>query len=126
MASASSGGSSTQNLLTRGLFTLVSVEVEPIREANTNVVVSINYTYGDSQTNIKGNCPLPNPDANFIPISTLTRGQVLDWLVEHCPESTSSLDSRLAGLTSHIANTKYIYEVPSRSSGGGSSSGGRK
>ena len=121
MASASSGGS-TQNLLTRGLFTLVSVEVEPTRGANTNVVVSINYTYGDSLVNLKGNCPLPNPDDSFIPINTLTRSQVLDWLVAHCPESTTSLDARLAGLTTYQANTKFIYQVPSRGGGGGGSS----
>ena len=121
MASASSG-SSTQNLLTRGLFTLVSVEVEPVRGLNTDVIVSINYTYGDAQINLKGNCPLPDPDANIIPLSTITRSQVLDWLVAHCPESTASLDARLAAVTGHSTNTKYIWQVPSRSSGGGSSS----
>jgi hypothetical protein len=121
MASAS-GGSSTQNLLTRGLFTLVSVEVEPVRGANTDVIVSINYTYGDSQTYLKGNCPLPNPEADFIPLSAITRSQVLDWLVAHCPESTASLDARLAGLTAHAAGAKYIWQVPSRGSGGGGSS----
>ena len=122
MASASSGGST--NLLTRGLFTLVSVEVEPVRGANTDVIVSINYTYGDSQTNLKGNCPLPDPDANIIPISTITRSQVLDWLVAYCPETIASLNARLAGLTAHAAGAKYIWQVPSRSSGG--SSGGSK
>ena len=123
MASASSGGG-TQNLLTRGLFTLVSVEVEPVRGTNTDVIVSINYTYGDSQINLKGNCPLPDPDANIIPLSTITRSQALDWLVAYCPETTASLDARLAGLTAHAAAAKYIYQIPSRSSG--SSSGTRK
>lgn len=121
MPSASSG-SSTQNLLTRGLFTLVSVEVEPIKGAYTDVIVSINYTYGNSSINLKGNCPLPDPEANFVPISTITRSQVLDWLVAHCPESTDSLDARLAALTAYATNTKYIWQVPSRSTGGGSSS----
>jgi len=115
MASASSGG--TTNLLTRGLFTLVSVEVEPVKGALTDVIVSINYTYGDSVINLKGNCPLPDPENDYIPLSTITRSQVLDWLVAHCPESTDSLDARLAAVTGHTTNTKYIWQVPSRSSG---------
>jgi hypothetical protein len=125
MASASGGDSSTTNLLTRGLFTLVSVEVDPTRGGLSDVIVSINYTYGDGTTFLRGNCPLPDPETDYIPISTITRKQVLDWLVAYCPETTSSLDARLAGLTTHAAATKYIYEIPSRSSGG-SSGGSRK
>jgi hypothetical protein len=120
MASASSGG--TTNLLTRGLFTLVSVEVEPVRGALNDVIVSINYTYGDSLANLKGNCPLPDPEGDYISLSTITRSQVLDWLVAYCPESVDSLNARLAAVNAHTTNTKYIWQVPSRSSGGGGGS----
>lgn len=86
------------------------MEVLPKLDAYDDVVIKLNFTYGDADMSLKGNCRLPAPEGTFLPLESISKATALQWLLENCPNTTEEFDARLDRELAEKANKPFVYD----------------
>ncbi len=90
-------------------YDVTSMEVIPQFGSNSDVVVRLNFTYGDTQASLKGSCSLPAPEDTFLPLESISKETALEWLLENCPNTTADFDANLDEKIAAAANAPFVY-----------------
>lgn len=92
------------------IYTVTSLEVLPTVDDFSDVVVGINFTYGDADNFLKGFCPIPLPEGSFVPLDSVSKELAMEWLLAYCPNTTEQFDAQLD--LQSVTNTSFIYDWP--------------
>ncbi len=92
-------------------YDVTSMEVLPQLDGNTDVVIKLNFTYGDDEASLHGNCQLTPPESGsgFLPLESITKATALSWLLEQCPNTTEEFDANLDAQIAAKANQPFVY-----------------
>jgi hypothetical protein len=85
------------------------MEVIPLLDNFSNVVVRLNFTYGNSEASLNGSCLIPTPDGEFVPLDSISKELALEWLLAHCPNSTQEFDANLDVKLAETAKAPFVY-----------------
>jgi hypothetical protein len=91
-------------------YTVTSMEVLPQLNSYSDVVITIDFVYGDSQTSLNCSCCLPAPKDTFLPLESVTKEVALQWLLANCQNTTEELDSALDAKIFNVTNTPFVYD----------------
>lgn len=91
-------------------YTIQSLTVLPHKDDHSDVVITINFTYGDAELSLPGSCSLPAPGGDFIPLANISKEQAMGWLLEFCPNSTEEFDARLDAQAAAALNQPFTYD----------------
>lgn len=91
-------------------YEVTSMEVLPQLDAHTDVVIKLNFTYGDSADKIGGSVILPAPEGEFLPLESISKATALSWLLANCPNTTAEFDARLDREIAEKANEPFEYD----------------
>lgn len=91
-------------------YEVTSMEVLPQLDAHTDVVIKLNFTYGDSADKIGGSCTLPAPEGEFLPLESISKATALSWLLANCPNTTEELDAGLDKKIAEMADQPFSYD----------------
>ena len=91
-------------------YTIHSLTVLPAKEEHSDVVVTINFTYGDSEVSLGGQCQLPPPSSDYVPLANITKDQAMQWLLEFCPNTTEEFDANLDAQLAEKSNQSFNYD----------------
>lgn len=94
------------------IYNVTSMEVLPKLNAYDDVVVKLNFTYGNSEALLSGVCDLnpPEPGSSFSPLESISKETALSWLLSQCPNSTEQFDERLDREIAERNNQPFIYD----------------
>jgi hypothetical protein len=87
------------------------MEVLPQLDAYSDVVIKLNFTYGDAEASLQGSCSLPAPEDTLVPLESVSKELALEWLLEHCPNTTEEFDAQLDKEISDKLNEPFIYNL---------------
>lgn len=91
-------------------YDVTSMEVLPQLDGNTDVVIKLNFTYGNAEASLQGSCSLPVPEGEFIPLESITKELALEWLLANCPNTTEEFDANLDAQIAAKANQPFVYD----------------
>lgn len=91
-------------------YTVTSMEVLPQLDAHSDVVIKLNFTYGDAEASLAGSCSLPAPEGPFVPLDQVSKATALQWLLANCPNTTEQFDAQLDREIAEKANEPFIYD----------------
>jgi hypothetical protein len=90
-------------------YDVTSMEVLPKLDAHTDVVIKLNFTYGDAEASLRGSCTLTQPEGEFLPLDQISKETALSWLLSQCPNSTEEFDTQLDRELAERANEPFVY-----------------
>ena len=90
-------------------YTVTSMEVLPALEGYTNVVVKLNFTYGNTEASLQGYCSLTQPKGPFLPLDQISKEVSFSWLLDQCPNSTEEFDAQLDKKLAEKVNKPFVY-----------------
>lgn len=96
-------------------FEITSLEVSPQYNAEgatfPDVVISINFRYGEGENLVSGSCPLNphEPDGSFLPLESVSKELALQWLLACNRLNKSALDQQLDYLVQLEKNPPFEY-----------------
>lgn len=90
-------------------YAVTSLEVLPKLGEHDDVVIKLNFTYGDAEASLKGSCFLPAPEGTFLPLESISKAIALQWLLENCPNTTEEFDAQLDREIAEKANEPFEY-----------------
>ena len=90
-------------------YKVTSMEVLPQLDAYSNVVITLNFTYGDAEASLNGSCSLTQPEGELIPLDQISKETALSWLLDQCPNSTEEFNSNLDAQIAKAANETFVY-----------------
>lgn len=85
------------------------MEVLPQFDNYSNVVVRLNFTYGDDSAALSGSCLLPPPSDDFVSFDNISKEIALDWLRHNCPNTTEEFDAQLDSEITQKKNPSFYY-----------------
>ena len=93
-------------------YDVTSMEVLPKLDAQSDVVIKLNFTYGDAAASLRGACELTPPEsgAPFLPLDSISKETALSWLLEQCPNTTEEFDAQLDRELEMKANKPFEYD----------------
>lgn len=91
-------------------YDVTSMEVLPQLDAHSDVVIKLNFTYGDANASLKGGCSLPAPEGTFIPLKSISKATALQWLLANCPNTTEQFDAQLDREIAERNNRPFEYD----------------
>lgn len=91
-------------------YDVTSMEVLPQLDAHSDVVIKLNFTYGDTEASLKGECLLPPPEGTFLPLESISKATALQWLLANCPNTTAEFDAQLDREIAEKANEPFEYD----------------
>lgn len=91
-------------------YNVTSMEVLPKLEGRENVIIKLNFTYGDDEASLQGSCLLPAPEGAFIPLDLISKELALKWLVAYCPNTTEEFDANLDAQIAEKTNELFVYD----------------
>lgn len=93
-------------------YEVTSMEVLPKLDAFSDVVIKINFTYGDDRASLVGSCSLPAPEGQFIPLDSISKETALQWLLANCENTTEEFNEQLDAEIAADADRPYPYTWP--------------
>ena len=90
-------------------YDVTSMEVLTQLDANTDVVIRLNFTYGDAKASLNGSCTIAQPEGSFLPLDQISKETALSWLLDQCPNSTEEFDSNLDAQIAKAVNAPFVY-----------------
>ena len=91
-------------------YDVTSMEVLPKIDAHDDVVIRINFTYGDAEGYLQGSCSLPAPGGTFFPLDSISKELALEWLLANCPNTTEEFDANLDAQIAKEASRSFVYD----------------
>jgi hypothetical protein len=91
-------------------YDMTSMEVLPQLDAHTDVVIKLNFTYGDAEASLNGSCTLVQPENEFLPLDQISKETALSWLLDQCLNTTEEFDSQLDRELAEKANEPFVYD----------------
>jgi hypothetical protein len=91
-------------------YDVTSMEVLPQLDAHSDVVIKLNFTYGDASASLKGSCSLPAPEGTFLPLESISKATALQWLLANCSNTTEEFDANLDAQIAAKANRPFVYD----------------
>jgi hypothetical protein len=91
-------------------YAVTSMEVLPQLDDHTDVVIKLNFTYGDVNASLNGSCTLTQPEGEFLPLESITKETALSWLLDQCPNTTEEFDAQLDKELAEKANEPFVYD----------------
>jgi len=93
-------------------YNVTSMEVLPQLDGNADVVIKLNFTYGNEEASLIGSCslPVPVPEGEFIPLDSISKELALEWLLANCPNTTEEFDANLDAKIAAEANKPFVYD----------------
>lgn len=91
-------------------YNVTSIEVLPKLDSLDDVVVKLNFTYGNSEAFLSGSFSLPAPEGTILPLKSITKEIALQWLLAHCPNTTEEFDAQLDREIAEKANEPSVYD----------------
>ena len=86
------------------------MEVIPKLEEFDDVVIYLNFTYGDAEAFLRGRCSLPAPEGTLVPLESVSKDLALEWLLTNCPNTTEQFDEQLDRELAEKANEPFVYD----------------
>jgi hypothetical protein len=90
-------------------YNVTSMEVLPKLDAHSDVVIKLNFTYGDAEASLQGSCSLPVPEGEFVPLDSISKELALEWLLANCPNTAEEFDAQLNRELAEKANEPFVY-----------------
>lgn len=90
-------------------YSVTSMEVLSALDNHTDVVIKLNFSYGDAEASLNGSCSLDQPEGEFLPLDQISRGTALSWLLDQCPNTTEEFDAQLDRELAERANEPFVY-----------------
>ena len=90
-------------------YNVTSMEVLPKLNDLDDVVIKLNFTYGDEEASLSGSCSLPAAEDTLVPLESVSKELALEWLLEHCPNTTEEFDSNLDQQIFEKEHEPFIY-----------------
>jgi hypothetical protein len=90
-------------------YDVTSMEVLPQLGTHDNVVIKLNFTYGDAEACLQGSCSLAAPEGSLVPLASVSKELALEWLLSNCSNTTEEFDVNLDAQIAKAANTPFIY-----------------
>jgi hypothetical protein len=90
-------------------YQVTSIEVLPKLDAHDNVVIKLNFTYGNAEASLQGSCSLPTPQGSLVPLESVSKELALEWLLGNCPNTAEEFDANLDAQIAKAANTPFVY-----------------
>lgn len=91
-------------------YEVTSMEVLPQLDAHSDVVIKLNFTYGDASDKIGGSVTLPAPEGDFIPLESISKATALSWLLANCPNTPEEMDAALNKKIARMRNQPFTYD----------------
>jgi hypothetical protein len=91
-------------------YDVASMEVLPQLDDHTDVVIKLNFTYGDTGAFLRGSCTLVQPEGSSLPLDQISKEIALSWLLDQCPNTTEQFDAQLDRELAEKTNEPYIYD----------------
>jgi len=93
-------------------YNVTSMEVLPNLDAYSDVVIKLNFTYGNAEASLRGQCELTPPGLSspFLPLESISKATALQWLLENCLNTTEEFDANLDAQIAEKANEPFIYD----------------
>jgi hypothetical protein len=91
-------------------YTVTSMEVLPQFDAHSDVVIKLNFTYGDAEAFLSGSCSLPAPKDTLVPLESVSKELALEWLLANCLNTTEEFDAGLDAQIAEKANEPFVYD----------------
>jgi hypothetical protein len=91
-------------------YDVTSMEVLPKLDAHSDVVIKLNFTYGDVEAFLQGSCTLTQPEGEFLPLNQISKETALSWLLDQCPNTTEEFNAQLDRKLAERANDPYVYD----------------
>jgi hypothetical protein len=85
------------------------MEVLPVLDGLTNVVIKLNFTYGDTEASLQGSCSLAQPNSEFLPLEQISKETALSWILDQCQNSTEEFNAQLDKELTEKANEPFVY-----------------
>lgn len=76
----------------------------------TNVVIRLNFTYGDAEVSLQGSCSLAQPNNEFLPLEQISKETAISWILNQCPNSTEEFNSQLDRELAKKNNKLFVYD----------------
>lgn len=90
-------------------YDVTSMEVLPKLDNNSDVVIKLNFIYGDAEASLVGFYRLPAPSGDFLPLDQISKETALEWLLANCPNTTEQFDAQLDAEIARKANQPFVY-----------------
>ena len=90
-------------------YDITSMEVLPKLNDYEQVVVRLNFTYGDALASLEGSCALPTPRDQFLPLDQISKDLALQWLLANCSNTTEEFDLQLDNEIKQKNNEAFVY-----------------
>jgi hypothetical protein len=91
-------------------YDVTSMEVLPKLDDYSDVVIKLDFTYGDVNASLKGSCSLPAPEDTLVPLESVSKELALEWLLANCPNTTEEFDAQLDRELAEKANEPFVYD----------------
>lgn len=93
------------------IFKVTSMEVQPKLGAKSDVVISLEFTYGDDQHSTGGLLELEPPGDSFLPIESITEQVALEWLLATVGNRTDEYDHAIQKDIDAKNNVPYVVNL---------------
>jgi len=90
-------------------YNVTSMEVLPAFRDHSNVVIKLNFVYGNAKISLQGSCSLPLPEGTIIPLESISQELALRWLLDNCPNTTEEFDADLDAQLVKTTNVPFLY-----------------
>ena len=93
-------------------YDVTSMEVLPKLDAHSDVIVRLNFTYGDEEASLSGFCDLhqPTEESPYLPLESVSKETALSWLLAQCINTTEEFDAQLDRKLAEEKNEPFIYD----------------
>jgi hypothetical protein len=91
-------------------YNVTSMEVLPQLDDHTDVVIKLNFTYGNAEASLVGSCTLVQPENEFLPLDQISKETALSWLLDQCPNTTEEFNTQLDRELAEKANEPFVYD----------------
>ena len=88
------------------------MEVLPKLDDHADVVIRLNFTYGDADASLGGFCELNSPTekSSYLPLESISKETAVSWLLSQCINTTEEFDAQLDKELAEKSNEPFVYD----------------